>query len=56
MNKNVKIAIGVAVGIGLIYFGYQYFFKNSDNTGVDNSNENIVHDKENREVVLVENV
>lgn len=55
MNRKLKIALGVAVGIGVIYLGYRYFFKSSENEGTDTSKENIVHDKASREVVLVEN-
>lgn len=56
MNKNVKIAIGIAVGIGLIYLGYKYLYKGGDvKEGSDTSQENIVYDKASREVVLVEN-
>lgn len=55
MNRNLKIALGIAVGIGVIYLGYRYFFKSSENEGADSSKENIVHDKATREVVLVEN-
>jgi cadmium resistance protein CadD (predicted permease) len=55
MNRNVKIAIGFAVGVGLIYLGYKYLFKGSESEGTDTSKENIVHDKSSREVVLVEN-
>jgi hypothetical protein len=55
MNKNVKIALGIAVGVGLIYLGYKYLYKGSAPEGTDTSKENIVHDKSTREVVLVEN-
>jgi hypothetical protein len=57
MNKNVKIALGIAVGVGLIYLGYKYLYKGGDSKekGSDTSQETIVHDKANREVVLVEN-
>jgi hypothetical protein len=55
MNRKLKIALGVAVGIGVIYLGYRYFFKSSENEGTDTSKENIVHDKASREVVLVQN-
>lgn len=55
MNRNLKIALGIAVGVGVIYLGYQYFFKKTKNEGTDTSNENIVHDKATREVILVEN-
>jgi hypothetical protein len=55
MNRNLKIALGIAVGIGVIYLGYRYFFKGSENEGGDTTKENIVHDKATREVVLVEN-
>ena len=55
MNRNLKIGLGIAVGIGLIYLGYRYFFKGSENEGGDTSKENIVHDKASREVVLVTN-
>lgn len=56
MNRNLKIALGIAVGVGVIYLGYQYFFKKTKNEGVDNSKEEIIYNKANREVVLVENV
>lgn len=56
MNRNVKIAIGIAVGIGLIYLGYKYLYKGGDvKEGSDTSQENIVYDKSSREVILVEN-
>ena len=55
MNKNVKIVLGIAVGVGLIYLGYKYLYKGSAPKGTDTTNENIVYDKANREVVLVEN-
>jgi hypothetical protein len=57
MNRNVKIALGIAVGVGLIYLGYKYLYKGGDSKekGSDTSQETIVHDKANREVVLVEN-
>jgi hypothetical protein len=55
MNRNLKIALGIAVGIGVIYLGYRYFFKGSETEGGDTTKENIVHDKSTREVVLVEN-
>jgi hypothetical protein len=57
MNKNIKIALGIAVGVGLIYLGYKYLYKGADSKakGSDTSKENIVHDKASREVVLVEN-
>jgi hypothetical protein len=55
MNKNLKIALGIAVGVGLIYLGYRYFYKSSAPEGTDTTKENIVHDKSSREVVLVEN-
>jgi hypothetical protein len=55
MNRNLKIALGIAVGIGVIYLGYRYFFKGSETEGGDTTKENIVHDKATREVVLVEN-
>jgi hypothetical protein len=54
MNKNLKIALGIAVGVGLIYLGYRYLYKGSAPEGTDTSKENIVHDKASREVVLVE--
>lgn len=55
MNRNLKIALGITVGVGLIYLGYRYFFKGTENEGADTSNEEVVHDKASREVVLVEN-
>jgi hypothetical protein len=55
MNKNVKIALGIAVGVGLIYLGYKYLYKGSAPEGTDTSKENLVYDKASREVVLVEN-
>jgi len=55
MNKNLKIALGIAVGVGLIYLGYKYLYKGNESKGTDTSKENIVHDKASREVVLVEN-
>ena len=55
MNRNVKIALGIAVGVGLIYLGYKYLYKGSDSQGTETSKENIVYDKASREVVLVEN-
>jgi cadmium resistance protein CadD (predicted permease) len=55
MNRNVKIAIGVVLGAGLIYLGYKYLYKGSQSEGTDSSKENIVHEKANREVVLVQN-
>lgn len=54
MNKKVKIALGIVLGAGLIYLGYRIYTRKSDKIG-DTSNENIVHDKATREVVLVEN-
>ena len=58
MNTKVKIAIGIAGGVGLIYLGYKYLYKgsSSESEGTDTSKENIVYDKSNREVVLVENI
>ena len=55
MNKNVKIAIGIAIGVGLLYLGYKYLYKGGETEGTDTSKENIVHDKASRDVVLVEN-
>ena len=55
MNRNLKIALGIALGVGLIYLGYKYLYKGSDSQGTDTSKENIVHDKASREVILVEN-
>ena len=55
MNRNVKIAIGITLGLGLIYLGYKYLYKGSATEGTDTSKENIVHDKASRDVVLVEN-
>ncbi len=55
MNRNLKIAIGVVVGVGVLYLGYRYFFKNSENEGGDTTQEPIVYDKATRRVVLVQN-
>lgn len=55
MNRNLKIAIGVVVGVGVIYLTYRYFFKSSENEGGDTTQEPIVYDKKSRSVVLVEN-
>lgn len=55
MNRNVKIAIGIVLGIGVIYLGYRFLFKGSENEGTDTSKENLVYDKASREIVLVEN-
>jgi hypothetical protein len=55
MNRKLKIALGVAVGIGVIYLGYRYFFKSSENEGTDTSKEDLVYDKASRKVVLIEN-
>tara|TARA_B110000503_G_C7142536_1_gene411484 strand:+ start:1262 stop:1432 length:171 start_codon:yes stop_codon:yes gene_type:complete len=55
MNRNVKIAIGIALGIGVIYLGYRFFYKGSESKGTDTSKEDLVHDKASREVILVEN-
>ena len=56
MNRNLKIGLGIAVGVGLIYLGYKYLYKGGDSKeGSDTSKENIVYDKASREVVLVEN-
>jgi hypothetical protein len=55
MNKNLKIALGIAVGVGLIYLGYQYLYKGKAPKGTDTTKENIVYDKATREVTLVEN-
>jgi hypothetical protein len=55
MNRNIKIALGIAVGVGLIYLGYKYLYKAKENEGADTSKEDIVYDKATREVVLVEN-
>jgi hypothetical protein len=55
MNKNIKVALGVIVGLGLIYLGYKYFVKGGTNKGGISSNESLVHDKANREVILVQN-
>lgn len=55
MNRNVKIAIGIALGIGLIYLGYRFLYKGSENEGTDTSKENLVYDKASREVLLVKN-
>jgi hypothetical protein len=56
MNRNIKIALGIAVGIGLIYLGYKYLYKGGDSKekGSDTSKENIVYDKESRRVILVQ--
>ena len=56
MNRNVKIAIGVTLGLGLIYLGYKYLYKGDKKEGVDTSKEDIVHDKSSRDVTLVETV
>jgi hypothetical protein len=53
MNKNVKIILGIGIGVGLIYLGYTYFFK-QEKGATDSSKEPIVYDKKSREVVLVE--
>jgi hypothetical protein len=55
MNRNLKIALGVAIGVGLLYLGYKYLYKGSSEESGVASNENLVHDKSSREVVLVEN-
>ena len=55
MNRNLKIAIGITLGLGLIYLGYKYLYKGSDSQGTETSKENIVYDKASREVVLVQN-
>jgi hypothetical protein len=57
MNKNLKIAIGVVVGVGVLYLGYYFLFKKSEseNQGGDTTQEPIVYDKATRRVVLVEN-
>jgi hypothetical protein len=55
MNKNLKIALGIAVGVGLIYLGYQYLYKGKAPKGTDTTKENIVYDKATREITLVEN-
>ena len=55
MNTKVKIAIGIAVGVGLIYLGYRFLYKGNESEGADTTKENIVYDKASREVVLVEN-
>jgi hypothetical protein len=55
MNRNIKIALGIAVGVGLIYLGYKYLYKGKENEGADTSKEDIVYDKASRQVVLVEN-
>ena len=54
MNRHVKIAIGITLGLGLIYLGYKYLYKGESSEGVDTSNEEIVHDKSSRDVTLVE--
>jgi len=53
MNRNVKIALGVVLGAGLIYLGYKLYTKNKSEKGTA-SDEEIVHDKSSREVVLVQ--
>jgi hypothetical protein len=55
MNRNLKIVLGIAVGVGLIYLGYKYLYKSSTPEGADTSKEKIVHDKSTREVILVKN-
>jgi|LakMenEpi03Aug12_release.lakeMendotaPanAssembly.Ray.scaffolds.fasta_scaffold1747308_1 hypothetical protein len=55
MNRNLKIVLGVAIGLGLIYVGYKYLYKGKDSDKGDISNEPIVYDKSSRKVVLVEN-
>ena len=55
MNKNLKIALGIAVGVGLIYLGYKYLYKGTKTEGADTTKENIVYDKATRDVLLVEN-
>jgi hypothetical protein len=55
MNRNIKIALGVAIGVGLIYLGYKYLYKGKDTEKGKVSNEPIVYDKASRQVVLVEN-
>ena len=55
MNTKVKIAIGIAVGVGLIYLGYKYLYKGTKTEGADTTKENIVYDKATRDVLLVEN-
>ena len=55
MNRNLKIALGIAVGVGLIYLGYRFLYKGNESEGADTTKENIVYDKASREVVLVEN-
>jgi uncharacterized membrane protein len=58
MNKNLKIALGIAVGVGLIYFGYKYLYKKGDSKekGSDTLQEEIVHDKKSRKVILIPNI
>jgi hypothetical protein len=57
MNKKLKIALGITVGLGVIYLGYRYFYKKDKSLGTDDtSKESIVHSKENREVVLIEKI
>jgi hypothetical protein len=55
MNKNVKIILGIGIGAGLIYLAYRYLNKGKVEGATDSTQENIVYDKKNREVILVEN-
>lgn len=60
MNRNLKIAIGIVVGAGLVYLGYRLFIKKGVNTEDNKSvgasvNEPTVYEKSSRKVTLVEN-
>jgi hypothetical protein len=57
MNRNLKIVIGVAVGVGLIYLGYKFLYKKDGKKSVGTAplGEEIVYDKNTRRVVEVIN-
>ncbi len=57
MNRNLKIGLGIALGVGLIYLGYKFLYKKGDSKekGSNTLQEEIVHDKKTRRVVLVPN-
>jgi hypothetical protein len=56
MNRNLKIALGIIVGAGLVYLGYRLLYKKEDKNSVGAStDEPIVYEKSTRRVRLVEN-
>lgn len=61
MEKNLKILITVTIGLTIVYFVHRYLQKGLENTEENNinkknytSDKKIIHDKSNRDVILVQ--